>query len=94
MIASKNLISKFYRYLSYGISLTLAYQVVINVGVVTGLLPTKGMVLPFMSYGGSNLVLLLFMVGLVLNALVSDIENQPAEDDKSPAKKMREYCMK
>ncbi len=94
MIASKNLINKFYRYLSYGISLTLAYQVVINVGVVTGLLPTKGMVLPFMSYGGSNLVLLLFMVGLVLNTLVSDVENQPTEDGKSPSRKMREYCMK
>jgi cell division protein FtsW len=57
----------FPKFLSYGISLTIIYQVIINVGVVTGLLPTKGMVLPFISYGGSNLVLLFFMVGLLLN---------------------------
>lgn len=95
MFAAKNLINKFYRYLSYGISLTLAYQVVINVGVVTGLLPTKGMVLPFMSYGGSNLVLLLFMVGLVLNAIVSDdaIQHRNNDNNHQP-RKMREYCMK
>jgi cell division protein FtsW len=65
--SAKKLHSNFTKFLSYGIALTIIYQVIINVGVVTGLFPTKGMGLPFISYGGSNLVLLSFMIGLLLN---------------------------
>ncbi|MDR1233523.1 MAG: putative lipid II flippase FtsW [Puniceicoccales bacterium] len=70
--SAKKLHSNFAKFLSYGIALTIIYQVIINVGVVTGLLPTKGMGLPFISYGGSNLVLLSFMVGLLLNCFSAD----------------------
>jgi cell division protein FtsW len=70
----------FSKFLAYGVSLTVILQVLINVGVVTGLLPTKGMVLPFMSYGGSNLVLLFFMVGLVLNCFSSDFGREMAKN--------------
>lgn len=50
-----------------GCILFIAYQCLINIGVVTGLLPTKGMSLPFISYGGSNLVVMFAMIGLILN---------------------------
>jgi cell division protein FtsW len=50
-----------------GALLLLTGQAVINMGVVTGLLPTKGMSLPFLSYGGSNLVLMFVLVGLLVN---------------------------
>jgi cell division protein FtsW len=50
-----------------GALLLLTGQAVINMGVVTGLLPTKGMSLPFLSYGGSNLVLMYVLVGLLVN---------------------------
>jgi cell division protein FtsW len=50
-----------------GALLLLTGQAVINMGVVTGLLPTKGMSLPFLSYGGSNLVLMYILVGLLVN---------------------------
>lgn len=50
-----------------GIVSLIAFQAAINIGVVTSLLPNKGLPLPFVSYGGSNLVVALFSVGLLLN---------------------------
>ena len=53
--------------LACGALFFLVYQALINMGVVTGCLPTKGMSLPFISYGGSNLIVMYMMVGLLLN---------------------------
>lgn len=66
----------FKRSLALGLSVTFALSVFINAGVVMGLLPTKGLTLPFLSYGGSSLLALCFMFGLILN-----IENS-MEDDR------------
>jgi len=52
-----------------GATLFLVLQALVNMGVVTGLLPTKGISLPFLSYGGTNLVIMSCMVGLVLNCI-------------------------
>ncbi len=43
------------------------WQVVINVGMTTGLLPVVGITLPFFSYGGSSLTSLMIAIGLVMN---------------------------
>lgn len=58
--------NRFAAYLAYGIGIWLALQAVINMGVNMGLLPTKGLTLPLMSYGGSSLVICCMAIGLLL----------------------------
>jgi len=53
--------------LASGVSFLMGLQAAINIGVVTGSLPNKGLSLPFISYGGSNLVVMLACVGLLIN---------------------------
>ncbi|KAB0671279.1 putative lipid II flippase FtsW [Oryzomonas sagensis] len=57
----------FGRFLALGIAVLFGIEATVNMGVVTGLLPTKGLALPFISYGGSSLLISLFAVGILLN---------------------------
>ncbi len=56
----------FSAYVAYGISLWVGIQAVVNIGVNSGLLPTKGLTLPFMSYGGSSMLIMCVLVALLL----------------------------
>ena len=53
--------------LAFGMTVLLVFQAGFNIGVVTGCLPTKGLALPFMSYGGTNLVTAMLAVGTLMN---------------------------
>ncbi|MGM0535916.1 MAG: putative lipid II flippase FtsW [Pseudomonadota bacterium] len=66
----------FAAYLSYGIALVMGAQTFINIAVSTGMLPTKGLTLPLLSYGGSSLVVSCSMIALLLRA---DIETRLAQ---------------
>ena len=57
---------RFGAYLAYGLALSLGLQAWINIGVNLGALPTKGLALPFMSYGGNNLVASCVALGLIV----------------------------
>jgi cell division protein FtsW len=58
--------NSFSAYVCFGVALLVAAQVFINIGVNAGLLPTKGLTLPFLSYGGSSLLVVFALMGMVL----------------------------
>ena len=57
----------FGKHLAFGATTILSLQIILNLFVVVGLLPTKGLPLPFISYGGTSLVVAMFLTGLLLN---------------------------
>ena len=65
-------------YLALAISCMLAVQVIVNMGVVMALLPTKGLTLPFVSYGGSSLVISLLGMGILMNISRKALGGTPA----------------
>jgi cell division protein FtsW len=85
MIARRNENSGrlFAAYLAYGIAFLFMAQVLINVAVNVGLLPTKGLTLPFLSYGGSSLIICLVMTALLLRI---DLEHHDARQPRQSAR--------
>ena len=63
----------FGKYLSFGITFGLIFQSVLNLSVVVGLIPVTGVTLPFLSYGGSSLLITMISIGIILN--ISRYEN-------------------
>lgn len=70
LISQKALQNKeaFIAYVVLGIAAIIGTQAFINMGVISGLLPTKGLTLPFLSYGGSSLLVCCWMAGLLMRA--------------------------
>jgi cell division protein FtsW len=70
------------QYLGLGITLLIALQALINIGVVTAWLPTKGLPLPFISFGGSNLMMNLVAVGVLLSIFRHGVAVPPSDEQE------------
>ncbi len=57
----------FGKFLAFGITFWIAFQTILNLMVVVGLIPVTGVTLPFLSYGGSSLLILYIAIGIILN---------------------------
>ena len=57
----------FAKYLSFGLSFGLVFQGLLNIAIVSGLLPTTGITLPFISYGGSSLLVSMISIGIIIS---------------------------
>jgi len=75
----------FGRLLGLGITLMITIQALINFAVVTGCVPTKGLALPFISYGGSSLLVSSVMIGILINIARSGMKS-PAKSSNNPFK--------
>ena len=79
----------FAAYMAYGIGVWLSMQAIINMGVNIGLLPTKGLTLPLMSYGGSSLVVCCMAIGLLMriNYETNGLAKQASKKSSRQSKK-------
>ena len=66
-LIAANAKDRFGKLLAMGILLLISLQAAVNIGMTTSMLPNKGMPLPFISYGGSNMAVCLFMIGILVN---------------------------
>ncbi len=69
---------------SYGITLLIGLQASINMAVATGLLPTKGLTLPLMSYGGSSLLMTCVSIGILARVEMERLEQLPEASTSQP----------
>ncbi|ALH94575.1 putative lipid II flippase FtsW [Acinetobacter equi] len=70
-------------YLAYGISIIFLLQILVNAGMNMGMLPTKGLTLPFISYGGSSLIMCAVMVSLILKIESMTHDKNPSREESS-----------
>jgi len=77
----------FSAYLAYGIGIWIGLQAFINIGVNMGVLPTKGLTLPLMSYGGSSIVITLLAIGILMR-IGYEAENQGRQQTRPTRKRV------
>ncbi len=86
-------------YMAYGLGIMLGLQAFVNIGVSSGLLPTKGLTLPLMSYGGSSLIVSAVIIAIILRVNKETLamlnESKKIESSKNaPVKKVKRKTIK
>lgn len=76
---TRNQKDPFFKYACFGLSLLISFQAILNMGVVTGLLPTKGIPLPFISNGSSSLLSFMSVICILLIANRYSLSEEPDE---------------
>ena len=85
----------FGRLVAFGLTVTIAVQAGINLAVIAGAIPSKGFTLPFVSYGGSSLIMCLFAVGVLLNISKGEEDKFAAiQAQKEHEKRERKFRLK
>lgn len=64
---AQNQENKFKKYIIFAIGFQIIFQTILNLSVVVGLIPVTGVTLPFLSYGGSSLLITMISIGLIIN---------------------------
>ena len=72
----------FAAYLAYGIGLIIGIQAFINMGVNLGILPTKGLTLPLLSYGGNSMIITCLLLGILLRVEVENRQTKRSPEEK------------
>jgi len=89
-LVAMNARDRFGMLLGFGCVMMISLQAAVNIGVTTSLLPNKGMPLPFISFGGSNLAICYFMIGILVNI---HRHGKPLAESTSPAlRRVRNFC--
>ncbi len=89
-LVAMNARDRFGMLMGFGCVMMITLQATVNIGVTTSLLPNKGMPLPFISFGGSNLAVCFFMIGILVNI---HRHGNPLVSTDSPAlRRVRSYC--
>ena len=72
--------------LAVGVTVWIAYQALINLAVITSVIPFTGMPLPFLSYGGSSMLITLVGIGILLNVSRDAVRATPMARQQSDAR--------
>ena len=72
---AKNAAHPFGSFLAAGLTVAMGLQIVVNMGVALSLLPTKGLTLPFLSYGGTSLLINMASIGILMNISAARAED-------------------
>jgi cell division protein FtsW len=75
---AKNMDEDFGKYLAFGITIIIVINAIVNMMVATGIIPTTGVTLPFMSYGGTSIIFNSIAVGILLNISTARINSKEA----------------
>ena len=86
MLIAMNARDRFGMLLGFGIVVLLALQAAVNIGVNTALLPNKGLPLPFVSYGGTNLAFCLLCIGILINIYRQGLTEKEAKQGTAVAR--------